>query len=78
MWRVFVTRRTVHIFDRVLQFRLQAAIATRERQLSVALPVAATAATAAPAATSPFAGLSFAERTAFLARLRLTESLFFG
>lgn len=73
-----MTRRAVHIFDRVLQFRFRAAIAARERRLSVALPVAATAAAAAPPATPPFAGLSFAERTAFLARLRLTESLFFG
>ena len=73
-----MTRRAVHIFDRVLQFRFLTAIAARERRLSVALPVAATAAAAAPPATPPFAGLSFAERTGFLARLWLTESFFFG
>jgi hypothetical protein len=73
-----VTRRAVLIFDRVSQFRFWAAIAARERRLSVALPVAATATAAAPPATSPLAGLSFAERTGFLARLWLTQSLFFG
>jgi hypothetical protein len=61
-----------------MQFRFRPVVARPERRLAIALPVTAAAAPAAASATSPFAGFTFAKRTAFATLLRLAKAVLFS
>lgn len=76
--RSVITRRTIHVFDGMLQFRFHTIFDGAQRRLAIVWTVAsATAAAAAPSAPHAVA-FAFAGLAAFRTGLRWAEAFFFG
>lgn len=73
-----ITRRTIHVFDGMLQFRFRTIFGGADRRLAIVWTVASAAAAAAPPPAPHAVAFAFAGLAAFRTGLRWAEAFFFG